>query len=318
MKKHWKLIVILAFFLFFNTVTAFAYNQNPNLNWGYTNIMDAMIPPPGIYMSNYLVWYHSDEFKDANGTKLPLENELDVLAYVPQFFWIPNIKLPNNFKFGIQANMPFVDFDLDSDIGLTASNRNMGDLCVGPFIGSVLPLSQNVLLHWFFEFDVYFPVGEYDKEYNLNPGANFWTFEPFVSITLQMPHGFTFSTRQHLTFNTTNDEFPGMDGKSHDLEPGMLYHANFSLMKTVDFISPDLRFGAVGYYCTQIEEDLFDDKDWDEVFGASSKEKIFAVGPAVSYFYKGIFFSLKSYFESGAENRPQGEKIVFRLLFPFK
>ena len=312
-----KIFLIVFLSLLFFTTSALAYHQNPNLNWGNTNIIDAMMPPPGFYLSNYIVWYHSDEFKDDNGDNLPMDNELNVLVYCPQLIWISKAKLPANLRFGVQALLPIQNYDINSDLGLTAANNTIGDLCVGPFIGSAIPLAKDFVFHWFFEFDTYFPIGEYDKEYTLNPSANFWTFEPFLSITLQMPYGFTFSTRQHLTFNTTNDDFMTPDGRTHDLEPGMLYHFNYSLMKTLDFISPMLRFGVVGYYGKQIDEDQIDDKDWDSVFGTSSEEEVFAIGPALHYIHKGMVFSLKTYFESSTENRPEGERVVLRIILPF-
>lgn len=318
MKNRFMLwIVAAACMALLNISTARAYNQNPNLNWGSTNIMDAILPPPGLYMSNYMVWYHSDEFKDAEGNDLPLENELDVLVYAPQLIWLSKAKLPHDLRFGAQGIIAFQNYELNSDLGLTAANNTIGDLTLGALVGSAVPLSKDFVLHWIFEFDTYVPIGEYDQENNLNPSANFFTLEPWFSITLQMPHGLTFSTRQHLSYNTTNDEYLGPDGMTHDLQPGMLYHANYSFMKTVDFISPNLRLGVVGYYGTQLEEDEYDDRDWDDVFGTSSEESVFSIGPAISYMHKGMVFSLKSYFESGVENRPEGERVVFRLTFAF-
>jgi hypothetical protein len=93
----------------------------------------------------------------------------------------------------------------------------------------------------------------------------------------------------------------------------MCYHFNYSLMKTVDFISPSLRVGLVGYYEKQLTEDELDDHDMSD-----SKEQVFAIGPAIHYITKGgVVLSLKSYFESGVENRGEGTAIVGRLIFPF-
>ncbi len=295
---------------------AVAYNQNPNLNYGNTNIIDAMLPPPGLYMSNYMVFYSADEFKDGNGESFPMNNELDLVVYAPQFIWVSKKELPHGLRWGAQALWPMFGFDVNSDLGLDSGGGILGDPCMGPFIGSAIPLAKDLVFHWFFEFDVYFPVGAYDKNKAINPSANFWTFEPWVTMTLQMPYGFTFSTRQHLTFNSKNDEYvnPGITGdfNDHDLEAGELWHFNYSLMKTLDFINPNLRFGVVGYYGQQLSED-----EVDGVKLQNSEEEVFAIGPALHYIHKGMIFSLKTYFESEVENRPEGEKVVFRIIIPF-
>jgi len=307
------ILVILMVSLSFGT--AMAWHQ-PALNLGNTNVLDAIVPPPGVYLELYTMWYNSDEFKDNNGHNfLPGHNEMTLEAIVPQLVWIPKKRLTDNLGFGIQALMPVVNVDMDSDVGLTANSNAFGDLCIGPFIYGIKPihLGDGFDLHWVFEFDTYFPTGEYDKHETVNPGSNLWTLEPWLSFTLMMPHGFSFSTRQHFTYNTTNDDYLMPDGKTHDLQPGLCYHFNYSLMKTVDFISPRLRFGVVGYYEKQLTEDQIDDHDLDD-----SKEQVFAIGPAIHYMTKGgVVVSLKSYFESAAENRPEGAKLVGRIIFRF-
>ncbi|OQX63795.1 MAG: hypothetical protein B5M56_01730 [Desulfococcus sp. 4484_241] len=310
----WSLFLILAAVMVCSSA-AIAYNQNPNLNYGHTNLLDAMLPPPGLYLSNYMIIYSTDEFKDSNGDNFPLNNEMDLVVYSPQFIWLAGNNLPGDLRWGIQALLPLYGYDVNSGLGLDSGGGIIGDLCVGPFVGKAVPLSDDFVFHWFAELDVYSPVGAYDKNYAINPSANYWTIEPFVSMTLQMPHGLTFSTRQHLAFNTKNDEYvnPVVTGNllDHELQPGKLWHFNYSVMKTVDFISPMLRVGVAGYYGHQLEDD-----EVDGVAIPGTKEKIFAIGPAVHYIHKGTVFSLKTYFENGAENRPEGDMVVFRIIMP--
>jgi hypothetical protein len=44
-----------------------------------------------------------------------------------------------------------------------------------------------------------------------------------------------------------------------------------------------------------------------------SKEKVFAIGPGLMFSKKGFFFYLNAFYETGAENRPEGMKISLRL-----
>ena len=306
-----KIGLLAGLILFLSVASASAYYQNPNLNLGFTNIIDGMLPPPGTYWNNIITWYSSDDFKGENGGKLPLKNEIDVLIECPQLIWIPDFNLPNHFKVGAQGLLPFQNYNVSSDLGLAASHSIVGDLCVGAFVGSTIPIANNFNFHWYFEFDTYVPIGQYDNQYAINPGANFWTFDPFLALTFQMPYGFTFSTRQHVAFNTTNTDYL-YDGTTHDLQAGTLYHFNYSFMKTLDFISPELRLGVVGYYAKQLDNDTLNGNDL-----TGTEEQVLAIGPGIQYMHKGLFFSLKVYFESQAENRPEGQKVVFRTIYRF-
>jgi hypothetical protein len=306
-----NILIISALIL--SASVAQAFNQNPSLNWGNTTLMDAALPPPGIYMSNYMVYYHADKFKDGNGDTIPGKNEVDVLVYTPQLIYVSPTKI-GNLTWGFQALLPFINYTADTDIGVEENNDVIADLCFGPYIGGVIPFSANSRLHWFFDFDFYAPIGDYDNKKALNPSANYWTLEPFLALTLQLPHGFSITTRQHFTYNFKNDDYINpATGEKGDLQAGMLWHFNYDVMKTVDFISPNLMVGVAGYYGKQLNEDEFEGKDIP-----NSKEQKFAVGPAIWYLNsKGTVFSLRAYFESHNEANPEGEKFVARIIIPF-
>jgi hypothetical protein len=173
-------------------------------------------------------------------------------------------------------------------------------------------LSPNFLLHWYFEFTTYAPIGQYDKNAQLNPSTNFWTVEPYIAATLQMPGGWSLSTRQNFTYNFTNDKYiPPGGAQETDLQAGSMWHFNFALSKTLDFIDPNLRLATVGYYGKQLERDDIDG------FTPDTKEEIFGIGPGIHWMNKGVIYSLKTYFESGADYRPEGTRTVFRVITAF-
>ena len=288
-------------FLFLTVVfapNAAAYSQNPNLNWGATNILEGIVPPPGVYLSSYIVGYNSDKFKDGP----PGDNEINVLVYNPQLLWVSGNMLPGGFKYGFQAQLPVQSYNLDSEF-LAAGSGMIGDLVFGPFIGRTEQLGPDFLLHWFTELSLFAPIGDYDKRSAVNPSANFWTVEPYVAATLQMPHGVSLSTRQHFTYNFKNDAV--------DLKAGTMWHFNFALSKTLDFIDPNLRLGAVGYYGKQLDRDEIDGNSVD------GKEKVFGIGPGLHWMNKGVIYSLKAYFEDNVEYRPDGTRVVFRIITRF-
>ncbi len=305
-----RIFLLCVLFVLFTGVfggNALAYNQNPNLNWGATNILEGIVPPPGLYLSSYMVGYHADKFRDVPG-----DHEVHVLVYNPQLLWVSGNTLPGGFQYGIQAQLPIQSYNLDSD-GLTAGSGMIGDLVVGPFIGRTKQLRQDWLFHWFFELSTFAPIGQYDKNAQINPSANFWTIEPYLAATLQMPKGWSLSTRQHFAYNFTNDEYiPGPGADEVDLQAGSMWHFNFALSKTIDFIDPNLRLGAVGYYGKQLERD-----DIGGASAADTKEEVFAIGPGLHWMNKGVIYSLKTYFEDNVDNRPDGTRVVLRIITAF-
>ncbi len=301
-------ILLCVFFLSSGLLSnqSLAYNQPPGLNWGYTNILDGIIPPPGVHLSSYVVGYNSDDFVDAPG-----DNEINAIVYNPQLFWVSSNKLPGGFKYGIQAQLPFQGYNLDS-AKLSTGDGMIGDLNFGPFIGRTEKLGPDWILHWFLEIDTFAPTGEYDKDAQINPSSNYWTVEPFVSMTLLMPRGFSFSSRQMFTYNFTNDDYIPPKAEETDLQAGSMWHCNFSLMKSLNFLDPNLRLGAVGYYGKQLQ-----DHDIDGYPDGNTKEEVLGIGPGLHWKSKGSIFRLKTYFESNTENRTEGTRIVLRIINSF-
>jgi hypothetical protein len=211
---------------------AWAYNQNPNLDIGSTNIMGAVIAPPGLHLLNYMAYYTADDLKDSEGNNLPGDNELDVMVYTPQLIYSPDLDLPRDLRVGLSAMLPLQDIHMDSSIGLQENRNILGDLAIGPFIGSAIPLREGFTLHWFFELDTYLPIGDYDSDKALNPSANYITLTPFLSLTLQMPNDFALSTRQFFSYNFENNDFMHQ-GVKGDLQAGPLYHFNYSISKAL-------------------------------------------------------------------------------------
>ena len=325
MRRKNLLVALLCAVFCMVSVSVMAFNQNPSLNWGYTDFLDgaAISQPPGFVFNPKVATYSTNTFKDGNGNTIPGRNKLNLVAFAPQLIYTAPIQLPWGLKFGGQVQWSIVSLNATSNIGLTADSGMIGDVVFGPFIGRAHNLGKDWNLHWFFEFDTYAPIGSYDKTAAFNAGANFWTFEPFVAATLTMPYGFELSTRQHYLWNTKNNDYvnPAATGdfQSHSLQAGDMWRFNYTLSKSLDFITPLLRLGVVGYYGQQTSSDQLDNNTV-----ASSKEKIFAIGPGISYTYiregerkPTAIFSLKAYSESNAEARAQGTRVVFRMIMPF-
>jgi len=281
-----------------------------------------MMPRPVggvIHLSNYMVYYTANKLMDGSGKKINMGDDygVDVLVYTPQLIYVSPTKI-GGLTWGVQALLPFINYSASGALEGMENNDVLSDLCIGPYIGGIIPFGPNSRLHWFFDFDIYAPIGNYDKKKALNPGYNAWTLEPFLALTLQLPYGITVGTRQHFTYNFKNDEYI-YNGQEGDMKGGMLWHFNYEVMKSVDFISPNLLVGAAGYYGIQLNEDEFEGDDMKDIIGQHSSEmRKFAIGPAIWYLNKsGIVFSLRAYWEDSVKNNPEGEKVVARLIVPF-
>ncbi len=302
------LVVVLAVGLLL-PMQASAFRQNLSFNVGLTNMLDGIIPPPGVHLLNYFVYYNADEIK----TDTPLQqfdHEVEVKGYAPQLIYIPDHTLPGGLRYGFSAILPLLDIDVESP-ALSANSNVIGDLAVGPFIGKTVPLARDTAFHWFLELDTYLPVGDYDKDKALNPSSNYVSFNPFLSMSLTLPQGFAVSTRQFYTYNFKNDDYV-LQGVEGELQAGQMYHFNYSVSKNLPFIHPNFRIGAVGYYLNQLSDDEFEGQNLD-----NSQEEVFAIGPGIVYIHKGIFFGAKAMFETQAEERPKGTKYVFQVRFKF-
>ena len=89
------------------------------------------------------------------------------------------------------------------------------------------------------------------------------------------------------------------------IQPGQAFHANYAASYEV---VKGVRLGINGYALQQLTEDKVDGRSQ-----ANSEERVFGIGPGIKWSGNGLSLYLNSYFETGAENRPEGTKVVFRL-----
>ncbi len=118
----------------------------------------------------------------------------------------------------------------------------------------------------------------------------------------------TASTRIHYLWNGENDDpFGGAD----DSQAGQAIHLNFA--SAYEVIPKMLRVGINGYYLKQFTESEVDGEDVDD-----SEEEVLAIGPGLLWHISPdnhLFFN--AYFETSAENRPEGNRFVLRYVHHF-
>ena len=304
--------------VFAGSLTASAYDL-PSVNLGFTSFVDGTPPAgSGLYMAQYFQYWTSDSFKDAEGNELlpPFAKE-DLKAWISltQFLYQSDTKFMLGGKWGIDVIVPYVVLDLKyaSAGAFPADNGSgAGDILIGPYLqwdpvmGADGPkFVQRV------EFQCIFPTGKYDYDRELNPGSNFFSFNPYWAGTFFITPRFTFTTRLHYLWNDQNDQpNRGFAGAS-ETQAGQAVHANFAMAYAA--IPDRLRMGINGFYLRQISDTKVDD-----VSVEGRKEKVIGIGPgAVFHFSQHAHLFFNTYYETSVENRPKGSRMNLRFVYHF-
>lgn len=284
-----------------------AFNEPP-LNLGLTDILDGGIPGVGTFFTEYVQVYQSDEFKDSNGDDIPGLPRVSSVLSVNQLVHVYKQKLLGA-HIGVNVLLPVVSINGG---GLPTNPGVLGDLLAGPFLQWLdtkllgRPFVQRL------ELDITMPTGQYDKKYALNPGSNLWVIEPFYAFTWFLTPKFSTSWRIHYTVPTKNDDVSPspFNGFSTEVTPGQVFHFNYSF--EYEFFK-GFRGAVAGYYLKQLTED-------EGSFGdiSNSEEQVFAVGPALHYFFSDKFSAgLKTQWETSTENRTEGNRTTLRFTYLF-
>lgn len=294
----------------------------PSVNLGFTSFLDGGPPAgPGFYYSHYLQHWTSDKFTNSEGKDaLPSFADEDLGAWISlsQFLYQSDTPFLFGGKWGLNLMIPVVNLDLDygtsNDAFPQDNGSGIGDILVGPLLqwDPIMGKNGPIFMHRI-ELQMIFPTGEYDENKELNPGSNFFSFNPYWAATLFLTPKLTASTRIHYLWNRKNDD-PGRAYQAQgadDTRAGQAFHANFTM--AYELLPQKLRVGLNGYYLKQITDTEMDGHDVPD-----TKEQVLAIGPGLLYHISRdnhLFFN--AYFETDAENRPEGERFNIRWVHHF-
>lgn len=292
---------------------ASAYEQ-PSVNLGFTSFVDGGPPAgPGWYFQQYLQVWSADDFVGPTGQALfpDPQPKLDAVISLSQLIYQSDQSLLGG-QWGVNVILPYVSLDLSPGASpLTENSAGFGDLLVGPYIqwGPVMGENGPRYMHRI-ELQMIFPTGDYDRNHALNPGSNFFSFNPYWSGTLFLGPRWTVSTRLHLLFNSRNDapaRITGLDS----FRAGTAVHGNFAL--SYDLLPRQLRIGLNGFFFEQLSD--------TEVNGqglSTLDERVWGIGPGLLLsFSQDNHLFLNLYEESAAKNRPEGWRLNLRWVHHF-
>lgn len=302
-----------ALMLLGGALNAQAYDL-PLLNLGTTSFYDGSPPPagPGWYVEQYLSYSKADRFNDANGNKLALpKQQLEVFAPTTQIFFLGQ-PLSNGAMPGFNAvltSLAHVDVDDGLDNAALSGREGVGDLMLAPFLQlpTLTRADGTPLLTQRVEAGVMLPTGHYDKNKSISAGSNFWSFDPYYAATFWITGKWSISGRFSYLWNGKNSDPPTSFGEVSSVQAGQALHANFT---TQYALSERFSVGLNGYWLKQITDTQVDGHDVSD-----RREKVWAIGPGFVYtFNRENMLTANAYFEQGAQNRTEGNKLVLNFL----
>ena len=266
---------------------------------GSEGIKAATLPPPGLYLKNYISYYSSNDSKGSDGSADGASVDVEALAVVPRLIWMTDTEILGA-QYGMDALVPFIY----TDVEIGAANIKDNDFCYGDMFVEPIDLA------WHGErydaataFGIWIPTGKYDKNNPATPGKDFWTYMFTLGATYYLDEEKTLSASALSRYEIHSE-------KDHsDVQPGRNLVLEWGVGKAVN---PTTEVGVAGYAQWQITDDSGKDVTWDK----SVHDRVAAVGPEVTMMLPDVkwFISLRSMCEFATVDRSDGVTTTLTLI----
>jgi hypothetical protein len=271
----------------------------------YGNFGIAKLPGPGVYYLNYLVYQNGKVDEAVRGGRLHVDIEDDIGANAFAPVYISDWKLfGGNYVIG--AALVYMGASMDAGIienvgnDIDASNWGWADPTIVPF-----GLSWQGETWDFFLYElINVPIGEYDKDNDVNLGFNYWAFDTNLAITGELPANFEIDANLGYLINSKNHATNYHSGSAGHIDATLGYN-----------VTPQFQVGLSGYYYNQVQGD----SGSGAILG-DFKGEAYGWGPTVQYIFNLkpiIVLNFEWQHDTYAKNRMKNDTGVFFFAFEF-
>lgn len=264
---------------------------------GVENFLMGAAPPPGFYVLEYATSYNANQLRDNDGKKvnIPLF-KLNANVLATRLLHVNKATVLGGNPV-VHAILPLVNANLDIP-NASESKTGLGDISVGAGIA----WHHSAKLHSAAAVDVVVPTGSYNKNNLVNLGRNYWSVQPFYTVSYIDPAGLNADAKVTLNFNQKN--------KATNYKSGTELIVDYSLGWAVN---KSWVVGVGGALSKQINNDTL-----NNVEIAGSKLQSLSIGPSVKYDNgKGWFITAKWQKEFAVRNKPAGSAFWIKTIIPF-
>jgi hypothetical protein len=261
-------------------------------------------PPAGHYYVNYF-GYYAAKLKDGSGQPALLDGQTpSVYATFNalRFVEMTRFKLLGG-DYGLHVIVPVAYQSVD--MNGRASNTNLGDIIVNPFIlGWHRPQ-----WHALTAVDVFLPTGYYNKnDARVSTGANYYGFDPLFAVSYMPRSKWEVSSKLMYNLKTTNT--------ATDYHSGQEFHADYAAGKHIG----GWMVGATGYALKQTTNDMQNGQVVAAAAGlynTGRKGRVVAIGPSLGYVNsRHVVIMAKWQHETLVQNRFGGDKFWIKAIIP--
>ncbi|MEJ5238614.1 MAG: transporter [Limisphaera sp.] len=265
---------------------------------GIEGIKAATLPPPGVYLRDYNLFYYADRLNDAGGDEIAAADpRAFIYANVPRLLWITDWKLLGGHV-GVDALLPltYTDLRINTPGGrVDDSTFGVGDLFAEVTVSWHLPQADFAI-----GYGPWAPTGDSSATDPTAPGAGFWTHLFTAGMTWYMDPERRWALAALCRYEINHDK------RDMDFRPGQVFTVDYGLSYAV---TPAIDVGLAGYFQTQTTRNRGSDSR------SAAKDKVAGIGPEVVLFCSrlGLFTSIRYHYEFLAEDRLQGHTGVITL-----
>lgn len=264
---------------------------------GIEGLKAASLPPPGIYLRDYNVFYFADRLNDIHGDKIgAADPKAFIYANVPRLVWITPTQILGGF-IGVDALLPLQYTDLKVNTpGGPFNDQTFG---IGDAFAEVT-WSKHIQ-QWDFSlgYGIWAPTGDSSPNLTTRAGQGYWTHMFTAGATWYPDEAkqWSVSILNRYEINTEKDDTDITPGHAYTVEGGI----SRALCKGVEL-------GAVGYYQQQVTTD-------DGNNAGDQRDRVAGAGPELTAFCSklGVSTSLRYAYEFMAEGRLQGHTVALTL-----